>query len=82
MKLVRCNLFEVDARSLGMVKNQEILEEFMNSDMECAEVMGYTNKTASSCANSLNGSIKRFGYHGVKAVSKKDKVYLIKVKDK
>lgn len=82
MKLVKRNLLEVDVKTFCTTKNQEILDEFVNSDMECAEVMGYTQKTAVSCAGSLTNSIKRFKYHGVKVISRKDKVYLIKVKEK
>lgn len=82
MKLVKRNLVEVDLKSFSATVNQEILDEFMDSDMECAEVMGYTQKTAYSCVASLTSSIKRFKYHGVKAISRGDKVYLIKVKDK
>lgn len=82
MKLVKRNLVEVDFKSFAETRNQEILDEFMDSDMECAEVMDYTHKTATSCAGSLNTSIKRFKYHGVKAISRSNKVYLIKVKEK
>lgn len=59
-------------------KNQKILEEFINSDMDCAEVVEYTNKDAHSVTNSLNLAIKRFRYANIRAISRKDRAFLIK----
>lgn len=61
-------------------KNMEIIEEFVNSGMDCAKVEGFTQKTADSCATSLNLSIKRFNKAGIKAISRKGEVFLIKIK--
>ena len=59
-------------------KNQKILEDFVNSNMDCAEVKDFTCKTASYCATSLNISIKRYKLSGVQALSRKGRVFLIK----
>ena len=61
-----------------VTKNQKIIEEFVNSNMDCAEVKEFNHKTAWSCANALNYSIKRFRLSGVQAISRKGRVFLIK----
>lgn len=61
-------------------KNQKILEQFRDSKMDCAKVVNWTNKDAKCCANSLNASIKRFGFVGIKATYDSDleEVYLLR----
>ena len=68
-------------RSYGIGKNQEILEEFLNSGLECAKVENWTQAQAYSAANSLNKSIQRFNFFSIKAISQNGEVFLIK-KDK
>lgn len=77
MKLVKCDMNEVKGY-YKKTRNQEILEEFVESGLECAKVEEWTNKTANSCANSINYSIKRFGYNNIKAFVRNGIVYLIK----
>ena len=60
--------------------NLMILEEFADSGLDCAKVEGWTAKTASYCASSLNGSIKRYKFAGMVAISRKGEVYLIREK--
>ena len=60
-------------------KNQEILEEFQNSEFDCVKVLAWNNSSAHSCVNSLNASIKRFKLLGLKAITRKDEVFLIKI---
>lgn len=60
-------------------KNLEILEEFIESDMSCAKLEGYTQKNAKNCQSSLLGAIKRFHIHGVKVLVRKEDVILLKV---
>lgn len=78
-------LVAYDVRKLGGVKgfykksaNLELLEEFANSNMICAEVVDYHQRDARSCANSLNGSIKRYKMNNIEAHERKGKVFLIK----
>lgn len=81
MKLVACKLSDVvAARGLKGTKNLEIIEEFIESGYECAKVEGWTNATAFSAAGSLNRSIQRFNKAGIKAISSKNEVYLVKEK--
>lgn len=65
----------------GCYKKSDLLvliEEFVNSDMECAKVEGFTHKSACSCASSFNLAIKRYNKGGIKAISRKNEVFLIK----
>lgn len=59
-------------------KNQKILEEFVNSNMDCAEVKEFTQKDSHGCAASLNISIKRFKLLNIHAISRGGRVFLIK----
>ena len=76
MKLVPC-----DKKELGFLykrtKNLIILEEFANSEYDCVRVM-FDNSGAKNAVNSLNSSINRFRMNGIKAIKRKDKVYLVK----
>lgn len=68
MKLVKCDLMEIDGGYYKPTKNQRILKEFIDSGMECAKLEGWTNKTASSCASSLSASVRRFGFNNIAVV--------------
>lgn len=78
MKLVKAD--RNDLRNKGYVEtnNYELLNEFIRSGLDCAEVQDYTQSTAVSCVNSLNTSIKRFHISGIRVARQKEKVYLIK----
>lgn len=78
MKLKKCNINEIDHSTYAKSDNMALLEEFLKSDMDCAEVQGYTHKSAIGCTASLNSSIKTYRFHGIKAITRKDKVYLVK----
>jgi len=70
-----------DIEGLGgfkKTKNQKILEDFANSDMDCAEVKDFTQANAWICASSLNHSIKNFKLLNIQAISRKGRVFLIK----
>lgn len=60
--------------------NQQLLEEFVDSGLECAKVEGWTTKNAANCATSLNTSRKRYHMGGFKAISRGNDVFLIKTK--
>ena len=55
-----------------------ILEEFIESQETCCEVIGWTTKTASTAAVCMNKQLKRMGIYSVKARTVKDRLYLIK----
>lgn len=59
-------------------KNQKLIEDFIESDMDIAEVVDYTQKTAYVCASALNVTIRRSKYGGISAIVRKGRVFLIK----
>ena len=78
MKLVA---YDKEKLNLGMykkTKNLKILNEFINSDMDCARVEGYSNVNAASCASSLKRSVDRFRMTGIEVFVRKGEVYLVK----
>ena len=60
-------------------KNLSILTEFANSEYTAARVDDFANCDAFSCASCLNSSIKRFHMTGIKAISRRGQVFLIKL---
>ena len=69
---------DVKADDFKKSDNLGILEEFINGGMDCVEIVDYTQASAYSCTGSLNTSIKRYGYHGVKAKVLNGRAYLVK----
>lgn len=58
--------------------NKQIIDEFIESGMKCAEVEGYTQKNATSCVQSLTQTIKRYRMFNVRAIQRKGRVFLIR----
>ena len=80
MTLVPYNKNDLTIPIYKRSSNLKILEEFANSDLDCARVDGYTQSKPQYCVNSLSNSIKQFGMYGIKVIRRKDDVFLIKVK--
>ena len=78
MKLVPYNGKDLNVNGYKKTKNLCVLEEFRDSDLDCAEVKEYTHCSADCCAASLNNSIKVFRLNRLRAIVRKGKVYLIK----
>ena len=76
MKLVPCDRKEV-GNIYKPTKNFDLLQEFASSDLDCVRVI-YDCKNAEYAVNSIRESIKRFRMDGIRAIKRKDKVYLIK----
>lgn len=79
MNLVKTDRDVLSRKSYARSENQELLEEFVHSGLDCAEVTNFTQATSTNCAYSLRASIKRYRIHGVRVTVRKDKVYLLKV---
>lgn len=77
MKLKRCEIKDL-AELYKPCKNQKLIKEFIESDMDIAEVVDFTQKTAYTCATSLNVTIRRGKYGGIYAMVRKGRVFLIK----
>lgn len=78
MELVKIDRNSIKRGCYKRSKNQKLLEEFVNSKMDCAEVKDFKQKNSKSCCNSLNISIKRYHMTGVRAIHRKNRVFLIK----
>lgn len=78
MTLVPYDVTKLNTKGYKKSKNQKLLEEFLDSDMTCAEVKDFTAVNGWHCAASLNQSIKRFKMANVRAISRDGRVFLIK----
>lgn len=79
MKLTPCNIEEIGG--MGYYKksnNYRILSEFISSGLKAAKVEEFTQKSATSCAASLNASIKRYRMNSIYAIERKGEVFLIR----
>jgi hypothetical protein len=84
-RIIMANLIPYDIDKLQHVNeykvsdNYGLLTEFINSDLKCAKVEGYTQKDARCCAFSLRASIKRYHFNSITACQRKGEVFLIKL---
>lgn len=82
MKLVEQDVNKIEGlRFYVRSENRRILEEFADRGFACARVDDYTQCNARCCASSLNASIKRFKIGNIKAMVRKNKVFLIRLDD-
>jgi hypothetical protein len=80
MKLVPYDLRKVNTVGYKKSDNYLILTEFVESDLECAKVEGFTQSSASGAAASLRQSIKRYRMGNIDAISRGGELFLIKKK--
>lgn len=80
MELVKRDIKNIRRVSFFFKKSDNLiaLEEFIESGFDCVEVKKFTQKSAKSCASSLRNSIKRYGFSGIAAISRKNHAYLIR----
>ena len=57
----------------------KMIDEFVESDMDCAKVKDFTHKSATSCTAALNTAIRRYHKDGIRAIERKGEVFLIKI---
>lgn len=79
MKLVPMDAQEV-RKDLAAKRcnNQKLIEEFVNSEHECVEVVGYSQKNSKICADCLRVAMKSMKIYHIRATVKGDHVFLIK----
>ena len=74
-------LVSAGRNELGLVykktKNQEVVEDFIKSGLDCVLVEGWTQKAAGGAAFAYNKAAKTMRV-GVRAISRGNKVYLLK----
>lgn len=76
MKLVPYDVKKV--KYYSTTKNLKIIKEFKESNLQCAKIEDFPHADARSCYSSLVGSIKRFGIVGVRVITSRGEVFLIK----
>ena len=79
MKLLAYDVKKLGEHVYKPTSNMILIEEFINSGIVCAKVEGFTHKNATSCTNSLNQSIRRGKTLNVKAIQRKNEVFLIRL---
>ena len=78
MKLTPIKRGLIPTSGYKSTKYSQLLKEFADSDMEAAMLDGHDCKSASVATTAINQSAKRFGMIGIKAITRQNKVYLIK----
>lgn len=78
MKLVPYEREKLEGLGYKPTKLLALLDEFVQSGLDCVKVEGWTHKTAASCASSLAVAIKRQNRSGIRAVLRNGEVFLIK----
>ena len=58
--------------------NYEIVKEFMDSGMKCAEIEDFPQKDAKTCVQCIRGTIKRYRLFNVRATVRDNRVFLIR----
>lgn len=79
MKLKSCDIKSIYRKGYYMTDNRKILEDFVDSGLDAAEVLNWTQKNYLYASSSLNVSIKHYGIPGIKSVCRKGKVYLVRI---
>lgn len=77
MKLVPYEISKLGSIK-GYSNNRALLQEFVESDLDCVKVEGFTQKEARYCASSLSNSVKRYRIANVKVITRKNEVFLVK----
>lgn len=82
MKLTPYDRKSFGKRTYKLCKNQKILNEFVESGMDCAKLENYPHKNAHSCYSCLRVSAMNLGLGNVISIHIKGKdVYLLRVTD-
>lgn len=58
--------------------NYEIVKEFMDSGLKCAEVEDFPQEDARSCVSSIRNTIKRYRLFNVRVSMRAGRVFLIR----
>lgn len=61
--------------------NQRIIEEFVESGLDCARIDDYPQSSARSARNALSASIRRLGYRNIKVCVRGKNVFLLRMRD-
>lgn len=78
MKLVACDQKNINVGGYSKTANMEVLEEFRNSDLTCAEVKDFPHQDAKSCCSALRNTAKICKMSSINVIMRNGKVFLVK----
>ncbi len=79
MKLVPYDVDKIEGYAFyAKSNNYKILQEFIDSGLDCVEVTEYNHTNHTSCQSSLWKSIRTYRMNSIRCFSRKGKVFLIK----
>lgn len=79
MKMIACDKTDItNDHSYKRSKWLKLIDDFLESDMDCVRIEDYTNKDKDSCYAALYNAIKRYRKSGIRLVMRNGEVYLIK----
>ena len=58
--------------------NLRLLEDFIDSELECAKVEDFPHKDAQSCLGSLGHSIVHYGMNNIRCIMRNGEIFLIR----
>lgn len=58
--------------------NYELILQFRDSKLACAEIEGYPQKDAYICSGSLKQTLKRYNIRGIRVAVRNGRVFLIR----
>lgn len=80
MRLVKCEKKNVESvKGYCVCKMQEIVKEFIDSGMDCAEIKDFTQKNATTCAASFNNACRRMKVNSVRAFAGENKCFVVRM---
>lgn len=77
MKFTEVNYEEIGLEKRRKNRTFDLLKDFQNSNIECAEVDHSDYRCAWSCTSTIMQGIRHFHFEGLTAVTKNGKTYLI-----
>lgn len=79
MKIVPFNKKEIrDLNRYRHTKNQKILQDFIDSGLDCVKIEDYPHKSASVCCGVLRKSAERFHMNNIEILYRGEDVYLVR----
>ena len=72
----KCDIPECSRSNKG--KSRRVLDEFVAGGYECVRIDEYGWKNVAVAAAEINKAIAKFGYAGVKAISRRGNLYLLR----
>lgn len=80
MKLVPYDIKKLEVKGYKKCSNQKVIDEFLNSEAECVEVVDYPHKNAWVCASTMRASVNRMHLSdSVRVIMNNGRVFMVKI---